>query len=151
MKIRTGTVVVLNATHEPFTVVDIPQAFRMLARKVAYVVDSDDERSFGGTVVPKVIALVKYVYKAWLDRPAKWHRGGIFIRDNHRCAYCNAKATTIDHIVPRSRGGRWSWTNCVAACEDCNFFKADRTPQEAGMSLRYAKPYVPTARQLGKK
>lgn len=151
MKIRTGPVVVLNATHEPFGTVDLGQAVRMIQRKVAYIVEEVEGRRVGAMPFPKVIALVRYVYKKWLDRPARWHRGGVFIRDNHRCAYCNKKATTIDHVFPRSRGGEWSWENCVAACEECNFFKADRTPEEAGMVLRYATPYVPTARQLGRK
>ena len=73
--------------------------------------------------------------------------GIVLKRDGHRCAYCGARATTVDHILPASRGGDWSWMNAVAACEPCNFRKADRTPAEARMVL-HVTPYVPTRAQL---
>ena len=71
---------------------------------------------------------------------------------DYRCAYCGARATTIDHVTPLSRGGeRTSWLNTVAACggtsRSCNARKADRLPAEAGMKLRFA-PFVPTWDQL---
>lgn len=143
-----GAVVLLNASYEPLGHVDFPHAVRMLVRKVAVVVEADTSRTIGPLPWPKVLRLVRYVYEKWLDRPARWHRGGVFIRDGHRCAYCGAKATTVDHLLPRSRGGKWDWLNCVAACSKCNESKADRTPAEAGMKLRYATPFVPTVRQL---
>ena len=68
-------------------------------------------------------------------------------RDRHRCAYCGRTATTVDHMLPASRGGAWSWMIIVAACESCNLRKADRTPQEARMRL-LVQPYVPTRAQL---
>jgi 5-methylcytosine-specific restriction endonuclease McrA len=64
-------------------------------------------------------------------------------RDRHRCGYCGGQATTIDHVLPRSRGGRNTWLNTVAACGGCNQRKGDRTPAEARMSLRVT-PYAPT-------
>lgn len=151
MTSTAGAVMLLNASFEPMARVDFPHAVRMLFRQVAVVVEGDEQRRIGPHPWPKVIRLVRYVYQRWLDRPAAWHKGGVFIRDRHRCAYCGAKATTIDHIVPRSRGGRWSWTNCVAACggpNGCNGRKGNRTPEEAGMPLKYAQPYVPTVREL---
>lgn len=143
-----GMVALLNASYEPLGVVPFKHAVRMLFRKVAVVVEGDETRMIGPHPWPQVLRLVRYVYQRWLDKPAKWHRGGVFLRDHHRCAYCGAKATTIDHLLPRSRGGEWSWTNCVAACEACNGRKGNRTPREAGMRLRFAHPYVPTVRQL---
>lgn len=142
------TVRVLNASYEPFQRVPFEKALQMLARRVAIIEDGDENRRVGPWPWPRVIRLVRYVYQKWLDRPAKWHRGGVLIRDGHRCAYCDGKATTVDHILPRSRGGAWSWTNCVAACKKCNGRKRARTPEEAGMVLRYATPYHPTAREL---
>lgn len=59
----------------------------------------------------------------------------ILRRDGHTCAYCGKQATTVDHILPKSRGGGWTWGNLVAACVPCNSFKADRTPEESGMKL----------------
>ena len=142
-----GAVTLLNASYEPLGKVSFKQALRMIARKVAAIEEAVDGRMAGPWPWPRVIRLLRYVSPKWLYRPAGWHRGGVFIRDGHRCAYCGVKATTIDHVLPRSRGGAWSWLNCVAACESCNNRKRDRTPQEAGMRLRF-EPYVPTRAQL---
>ncbi len=68
---------------------------------------------------------------------------GVLARDSRRCGYCGGHATTVDHVLPRSRGGRNSWTNTVAACEGCNGRKDDRTPAEAGMVLR-TEPTAPS-------
>lgn len=79
---------------------------------------------------------------------ATYSRVGVLLRDRGRCAYCGrAAATTMDHVLPRSRGGATSWANAVAACEPCNARKGDRTPEEAGMPLRW-DPFVPTRVQL---
>jgi 5-methylcytosine-specific restriction endonuclease McrA len=63
-------------------------------------------------------------------------------RDSQRCAYCSASASTIDHVIPRSRGGADSWENLVACCLRCNNVKGDRTPHEMGWSLR-VQPRAP--------
>ena len=63
-------------------------------------------------------------------------RRGVLRRDGHRCAYCDKSASTIDHVLPRSRGGADSWENLVACCLRCNNVKGDRTPQEMNWSLR---------------
>jgi len=63
---------------------------------------------------------------------------GVLRRDDMRCAYCGVHASTIDHVIPRSRGGADSWENLVACCLRCNNIKGDRTPQEMGWSLRFA-------------
>jgi 5-methylcytosine-specific restriction endonuclease McrA len=62
-------------------------------------------------------------------------RRAVFARDDYRCQYCGARADSIDHVVPRSRGGQHVWENLVAACRPCNITKRDRTPDEAGMRL----------------
>lgn len=143
-----GTVALLNVERKPIGKVDFPKAMRMLFRKVAVVEKGDETRKIGQYAWPEVIRLLREVVRTWLDKPAKWHRGGVFIRDGHRCAYCNSKATTLDHVFPKSRGGLWEWTNIVAACASCNEEKADRTPEEAGMPLVYATPFVPTVGQI---
>ena len=70
----------------------------------------------------------------------------LYSRDRHICAYCGdqflAKELTIDHVMPKSRGGKNNWTNVVAACKPCNHKKGNRTPEEAKMHLLYV-PYVP--------
>lgn len=142
-----STVALLNASYEPLGKVSFQHAMKMLARKVAAVEEAVDGRKAGPFPWPRVIRLLRYISPKWLHKPAGWHRGGVFIRDGHKCAYCGAKATSVDHILPRSRGGEWSWLNCVAACERCNNKKGNRTPAEAGMRLR-VRPYVPTRAQL---
>jgi 5-methylcytosine-specific restriction endonuclease McrA len=93
---------------------------------------------------------VRYVEQRWLysRTRATYSREGVLLRDRGRCAYCGRfTATTMDHVRPRSRGGATSWANAVAACEPCNARKGDRTPEEAGMPLRW-QPYVPTRVEL---
>jgi len=68
-------------------------------------------------------------------------RRGVLQRDGYRCAYCAGRAETVDHVVPRSRGGRHEWSNVVAACRRCNHRKADRLVGELGWSL----PFAPSA------
>ena len=142
------TVTILDASSVPLDHVDVLHAVRMLHRRVAVVVESVAGRMIGPYPWPRVIRLLRRVARTWYAQPARWHRGGVHIRDGHRCAYCGAVSTTIDHVFPRSRGGAWSWENCVAACEPCNEAKADRTPAEAGMPLVHARAYVPTRGQL---
>lgn len=93
--------------------------------------------------IPASLVLRKYAHRPQrpID-PAKATREGVLKRDKHTCAYCAMKATTWDHVLPKSRGGSDSWINTVAACAPCNHGKADRTPQEAGMKLLW-EPYIP--------
>jgi 5-methylcytosine-specific restriction endonuclease McrA len=111
--------------------------------------EAEPDRLIGVYPMPRVVRLVTYVVTRWRygsGGPA-WSRGGVLARDGHACGYCGKHATTIDHVLPRSRGGRNTWKNTVAACKSCNQRKGDRTPGEAGMVLR-VKPAVPTWGQL---
>jgi 5-methylcytosine-specific restriction endonuclease McrA len=87
--------------------------------------------------VPEVIVLTRY--NGLPDPGAVFTRRNLFRRDHNTCQYCGARPGTselsIDHVLPRSRGGRSSWENCVLACMDCNRRKANRTPDEAHMAL----------------
>lgn len=140
-------VMLLNASYEPLTTVTFQHAVKMLFRQVAIVEEAHGDRMIGPHPWPKVIRLVRYVATRWLYGQARWTRHGVLVRDRHRCAYCGGRATTIDHVLPVSRGGEWSWLNNVAACQRCNGRKGNRTPQEAGMPL-CCTPYVPTRAQL---
>lgn len=88
--------------------------------------------------IPEVILLSNY--DRLPQQKSNFSRRTLFRRDNFQCQYCLKKPgnneLTLDHIVPRSRGGRTTWENVVCACVDCNAFKANRTPTEAGMQLR---------------
>jgi len=87
--------------------------------------------------VPSVIRLRRYVRRPHRQRVA-FNRKNVFRRDDHSCQYCGKRSfdLTLDHVIPRSRGGPTSWDNVVACCRRCNASKRDRTPDEAKMELR---------------
>ena len=141
------TVTLLNASYEPLGTVTFQHAVRMLFREVATVEEAHEDRMIGPHPWPRVIRLVRYVAAKWMYRPAAYGREAVLRRDQHRCAYCGGAADTIDHLLPRSRGGTWTWLNTVAACGRCNSRKGNRTPQEAGLRLLF-EPWVPTRSQV---
>ncbi len=98
--------------------------------------------------LPSVIALREYIRP--VSRPA-FTRFNLFLRDGFACQYCGnhceTRELTFDHVLPRSRGGRTTWDNVVAACRTCNMRKGNRLPREAGLLLRM-KPHVPTTFEL---
>jgi len=135
---------VLNAGYEPLAVVSFRRALVLVLAGKASVVADGGSPVVGGSVTlprPSVILLARYV-RAPHGRAVPVSRRGVLRRDNHRCAYCGAHATTVDHVLPRSRGGADSWENLVACCVRCNNAKGDRTPEEKGLTLR-VRPYVP--------
>ena len=133
-------VLLLNATYEPLTALPMRRAVVMLMCGRAVVVDDDPTGRVlhAATVsvqVPSVIRLRTYVRVPYRAR-IPMTRAALMHRDRFHCAYCGRKAETIDHVVPRSRGGAHSWENCVACCADCNHRKADRLLGELGWALR---------------
>ena len=137
-------VLVLNADLGPLHRVSLRHAIRMLFRRVAEVHEAEPDRLIGVYPMPRVVRLVQYVVTKWrYTSVPTWSRAGVLARDGRRCGYCGGTATTIDHVLPRSRGGRNTWSNTVAACGGCNQRKGDRTPVEARMPLRTV-PAVPT-------
>jgi 5-methylcytosine-specific restriction endonuclease McrA len=94
--------------------------------------------------VPEVIVLAKY--EKVPERKVAFSRANLYKRDTHTCQYCGKRPgtaeLTIDHVLPRAQGGQSTWTNCVVACVKCNFRKANRTPEQAGIALR-TKPVKP--------
>ena len=98
--------------------------------------------------LPSVIALKEYVH---LDRRPAFTRFNVFLRDRFHCQYCGdrfrTEDLTFDHVVPRSRGGRTTWTNIVTACQSCNLEKGSRLPEESGMFPR-TRPVQPSTFQL---
>ncbi|MDF1488731.1 HNH endonuclease [Tessaracoccus caeni] len=98
-------------------------------------------RSAGGTVDmawPIIVRLNYWVtipHRKAPDLHTRCSRLDVLRRDGWTCAYCGDYANTVDHVLPDSRGGGWTWGNLVAACGGCNEFKAARTPEEAGMKL----------------
>ena len=138
-------VLLLNATFEPLAVVTAKRAVVLMLTGKAECVQAALEGAFHSesltVVTPSVMRLSRYVRVPY-RRPVPMTRAGVLRRDGRRCAYCPRRADTIDHVVPRSRGGAHSWENCVAACRTCNSRKADRLLEELGWGLR-VKPSAP--------
>jgi 5-methylcytosine-specific restriction endonuclease McrA len=129
---------VLNATYEPLCVVPLRRAILLvLAEKAVIVEQAGDAVLHSARVVieaPSVVRLSRYVRVPYRSRVPLTRRA-VMHRDAVRCAYCQRRADTIDHVVPRSRGGKHEWVNVVAACASCNHRKADRLLAELGWSL----------------
>ncbi|WP_184569094.1 HNH endonuclease [Streptomyces zagrosensis] len=137
---------VLNASFEPLSTVTLRRAVVLVLQGKAVVEQAHPELRVRAAAVelpvPRVIRLSRYV-RVPFRRRAPWSRRGVLVRDRYQCAYCGRKATTVDHVVPRSRGGGDTWLNTVASCAEDNHRKADRTPEQAGMRLLRA-PFAPS-------
>ncbi|KQH79320.1 hypothetical protein AO501_14825 [Mycobacterium gordonae] len=140
-------VLLLNSTYEPLTALPMRRAIVMVICGKADVVHDDPSAAVihsatRSIAVPSVIQLRTYVRVPYRAR-VPMTRAALMHRDRFCCAYCGAKADTVDHVVPRSRGGDHSWENCVACCSTCNHRKGDKLLTELGWSLRRA-PLPPT-------
>lgn len=139
-----GPSLVLNATYEPLGVVPARRAVVLVLADKAEVIHHNGEafRSEHLEIaVPSVIRL-RYFVRVPYQRRAPLSRRGVFLRDGGRCQYCGEKAESIDHVIPRSRGGEHTWENVVAACERCNSSKRDRFLEDTSMRLRH-RPQAP--------
>lgn len=136
---------VLNAGYEPLAVVPFKRAMVLVLNSKATVVVSDLAHpvcsASGVYERPSVIVLTRYV-RIPSRRRVPVSRRGVLRRDNHRCCYCGRGATTVDHVLPKSRGGVDSWENLVSCCLRCNNLKSDRTPAEMGWVMGF-KPRMP--------
>ncbi|MEM7141480.1 MAG: HNH endonuclease [Actinomycetota bacterium] len=133
-------VLVLNATFEPLAVVPIRRAIcLMLAEKVELLHGSGRRVRSERLALdePSVVRLSRYVHVPYPKHRAP-NRRGVLARDDHTCQYCGATAETVDHVMPRSKGGRHTWDNVVAACRRCNGSKRDRLLAETTMRLARA-------------
>lgn len=133
-------VLVLNASYEAIQVATARRALTLVCKGAAVVEESSPfmVRTSKITLpIPSVIRLVRYRRVPRQNRSVS--RKGIILRDRGACQYCGAvlagKELTLDHVMPRARGGNSVWENLVACCFPCNNHKGNRTPQEAGMAL----------------
>jgi 5-methylcytosine-specific restriction endonuclease McrA len=142
-------VLVLNATYEPLNIVSVQRAIVLLLKEKAELIESAEERLHAACTSLPVPLVIRLVYYVRIPRPIALSpsRRTVMARDNYTCQYCGTSPgranLTLDHIVPRSRGGPTNWDNVVTACRACNLRKGDRTPQEANMALR-RQPGRPT-------
>jgi 5-methylcytosine-specific restriction endonuclease McrA len=135
---------VLNASFEPLSVVSSRRAVCLVLDEKAEVVEHDGTllRSESLSLPNPLVIRLLYMVKVPYHRRTALSRRAVFARDDHRCQYCGGVADSIDHIVPKSRGGLHVWENVAAACRRCNLDKRDRTPDEAGMTLSKS-PHTP--------
>ena len=145
--IRSAAVLVLNQNYEPLNVCNARRAFGLVDRGKAEVLELDRGaiRSVSFTFfIPSVIRLIYLIRRP--RSPRRLSRREIFLRDRYTCQYCGREARdlTVDHVLPRHRGGRQVWYNLVSACKACNHRKAGRTPEEARMKL-LQEPKAPPA------
>jgi len=144
-----GHVLVLNATYQRLNFISIQRAIVLLLKEKAEPIEVDMTARLHSERMsiesPIVIRLVNYVHVPYERFTVPLSRRTLINRDNHTCQFCGDTTgpLTIDHVMPKSRGGATSWENCVAACLVCNHRKANRTPEEAHMRLR-SVPRRPT-------
>jgi 5-methylcytosine-specific restriction endonuclease McrA len=141
-----GQVLVLNASYEPLNVCSVRRAHVLVWKGKAEVIESHERplRSASGAFIwPHVIRLLQYVRVPQAVK-RRISRRALFARDGWRCVYCGSSGgrLTLDHVVPRSRGGDSVWENVVTACAPCNLRKGDRTLEEASMTLP-RQPHTP--------
>jgi len=146
MSMRSRKVLILNADYRAFSVCSVYKAFLLVYLDKAEVVKKAENgvlrtvnRSYD---MPSIIKLNQYVNIPY--KGVVMTRQNIFKRDGNKCVYCGStESLTLDHVLPRSRGGGSNWNNLVTACKTCNSKKGDFLPEEIGMELPY-KPFKPS-------
>ena len=131
-----GQVLVLNASYEPLNITTWRRAMVMVLKGKAEGLEHDPNRLLRADQwLPTVIRLRQFVRVPY--RPLPLTRRNLFQRDGHCCQYCGTsrEPLSVDHVLPRSRGGHDTWENVTTACLPCNVRKGNRTPREAGMPL----------------
>lgn len=137
---------VLNQDFRPISVCSVKRAFVLVFMNKVEMVSSFNGNKFH-TVdrefnIPAVVRLQNYVNVPY--RGVELTRSNVFKRDSHQCQYCGSESDlSIDHVMPRSRGGGSNWKNLVTACKPCNARKGDYTPDEANMPLNI-EPFKPS-------
>ena len=129
----------LNATFEPINVCTVRRAVVLLLKDKAEVIEAADWRLHSATSTmsrPVVIRLVNYVRIPRDTHRRKITRRAVFARDDWTCQYCGARSNlTVDHVIPRSKGGSSGWDNIVASCAPCNRRKGNSLLRQSGMRL----------------
>jgi 5-methylcytosine-specific restriction endonuclease McrA len=150
LEVSTVSVVVLNASYEVLDHISWQRAVTLVVTGDAVIHEADPDREVRSARLsipyPRVVRLVRYVFVAYRKASGIASKQGVLLRDKRTCVYCGGPADTVDHLVPQSRGGGNRWDNLAACCGPCNHRKADRTPDEAGMRLRWL-PWHPDARE----
>jgi len=141
-----NSVLVLNQDYTPITVCSVERAFTLIFLQKAELLSDIQEkklRSINQTFAfPSVIKINRYINVPY--KGVVLSRFNIFKRDGNKCQYCGTtKDLTIDHVIPRSKGGKSTWTNLVTACKKCNSKKGNFSLEKANMTL-FKKPEKPS-------
>jgi 5-methylcytosine-specific restriction endonuclease McrA len=131
-----GHVLVLNASYEPLNITSWRRAAVMILKGKAEGLEHEDRLLRRDVPLPTVIRLRQFVRIPYKEMPLT--RRNVFQRDAYACQYCGYRGDqlSIDHVIPRSRGGPDTWENVITACIRCNVCKGNRTPREAQMPMR---------------
>jgi 5-methylcytosine-specific restriction endonuclease McrA len=137
-------VLVLNADFTPLNITSLQKSMKLILKGKAEILKEDLEKILtvsGEFIRPLIIRLFNYV--KFRPKAIKISRHRIYARDNHQCVYCGSKRNlTLDHIIPRSKGGPNTWSNMVTSCSSCNVKKGDKSLEQAKMRLN-KQPYEP--------
>jgi 5-methylcytosine-specific restriction endonuclease McrA len=139
-------VLVLNQDYTALSICSVPKAFLLVyLHKAELVAESSNLhlRTVSDVFpMPTVIRLHRYVNLPY--KGVMMTRQNIFKRDSHSCVYCGThEDLTLDHVIPKSKGGKTSWDNLATACKRCNTKKGDFTPEDANMPMRH-RPFKPS-------
>lgn len=139
-------VLVLNMDYSPINITTLQRGFNLVFKGKAEVVSHANKKPIiterKSYRRPTVIRLLRYIYLPF--KKVNLSRQNIFRRDDNKCIYCNSqKNLTLDHVTPKSRGGKNTWLNLVTCCGSCNVKKGDKSLKESGMIMRH-KPFKPT-------
>ncbi len=139
-------VLVLNQDYSPISVCSVERAFLLLYLDKAELIHKAEDvelRSVNASYpMPSVIRLQRYIVIPF--KRVMLSRQNLFKRDGNSCQYCGStKDLTLDHVLPKSKGGQSTWTNLTTACKRCNSIKGDKTPEEANMPLK-KEPFKPS-------
>lgn len=140
-----SVVLLLNSDYEPLNVCTVRRAFRLLFVEKAEVIQYDHHEIRTAREIFRAPSIIRLQHRIKRPRPRmRLSRREVFARDKHTCQYCGhvTHDLTLDHVVPRHRGGAHSWDNLVAACKTCNHRKGGKLPDEARMRLMRA-PFEP--------
>jgi 5-methylcytosine-specific restriction endonuclease McrA len=130
-------VLVINASYEPLGITSARNALKKLVKRTAVTEEAGDRDIYPGIPLPSVIRLLEF--RKVPQHISRLTRKNFYVRDHFRCQYCGVRFEpqdlTLDHVIPKSRGGPGSWENLVTCCKPCNRRKGNKSLAEAGMTL----------------
>ena len=135
----SGHVLVLNQNYEPLHICGLRRAMIMLGRGKAEILEHSDRPLRSERIKSFMPSVIRLSYQVKRPRPrAVLTRKEVYSRDDYTCQYCGRTGglLTLDHVIPRQKGGKHTWENLVTACRQCNHRKGNRSPEEVGLRLR---------------